>query len=116
MQTLLAQATDVVNGLSVAASSAGYGNSAPSVETILAQTINVVLSASGIILLGFLIYAGFLYMTAGGDNDKVKKAKRLITNTIIGIVIIVGAYAISVFVIGQVAQVIGQPIESTTGG
>jgi hypothetical protein len=40
-------------------------------------------------------------MTAGGNEDNVKKAKRLLSQSIIGLIIIVTAYAISTFVISQ---------------
>jgi hypothetical protein len=40
-----------------------------------------------------------MYMTAGGDPGKVDKAKKMITEGIVGIVIIIAAYSISSFVI-----------------
>lgn len=78
------------------------GTGAGDLPTLIANIINVLLSIVGVILVCFIVYAGFLYMTAGGDTDKVKKAKQLITQCIIGIIIIVAAYAISTFVIDQI--------------
>ena len=66
---------------------------------IVGNIINVLLGFLGIVLLGYLLYAGFLWMTAGGDEENVKKAKDMIKNAIIGLVIIVAAFAISSFVL-----------------
>ena len=69
------------------------------VQGIVVLVINSILSLLGVIFLIIILYAGFLWMTAGGNDDQVGKAKKLMTNSIIGIVIIVGAYAISYFVL-----------------
>ncbi len=42
----------------------------------------------------FLIYAGFVYITANGEQAKIDKAKKLIWGTIIGILIIFSVYAV----------------------
>lgn len=67
--------------------------------TLIGNFINVFLSILGIIFVVLVVYAGFLYMTASGEDEKVKKAKKLLTQAVIGIVIVVTAYAISSFVI-----------------
>jgi outer membrane murein-binding lipoprotein Lpp len=64
------------------------------------QIVGVVLSFVGVIFLGLMIYAGIMWMTAQGNEQQVTKAKDLITNSIIGIVIVFAAYALTVF-IGQ---------------
>ena len=46
------------------------------------------------IIIFFLIFAGFSYLTAGGNPEEIKKATRMFTYTIIGAVLILGAYAI----------------------
>jgi hypothetical protein len=73
--------------------------------TIVGNIINVVLGFLGILLLGYLLYAGFLWMTAGGAEDQVKKAKAIIQQSIIGLVIIAAAFAISTFVLGSLLNV-----------
>lgn len=72
--------------------------------TLIGNFINVFLSVLGIIFVVLIVYAGFLYMTAGGDDDGVKKAKKLLSQAIIGLVIIVAAYAISNFVIDSLVS------------
>ena len=68
-------------------------------QDIIVLVINSVLGLLGVIFLVLIIYAGFLWMTAGGNEDQVGKAKGLLINAIIGVIIIVAAYAISYFVL-----------------
>ena len=65
---------------------------------MIGNLISVVISLLGIIFLGLTLYAGFLWMTAGGDTDKVGKAKTLLQQGIIGMIIILASLAISNFV------------------
>jgi hypothetical protein len=67
-------------------------------ETI-ASIINVALSMLGIIVVVIIIYGGFLWMTAGGNEEKVGDAKKWIFGGIIGLVIILASYAIAQFVV-----------------
>jgi len=46
-----------------------------------------------------MVYAGYLWMTARGESDQVDKAKKIIVQSIIGLVITVGAYSITAFVV-----------------
>jgi hypothetical protein len=72
---------------------------------IIGQIINIILGFLGIVLLLLILYAGFLWMTAAGDDDKVGKARRIIADSVIGLVIIVAAFAISNFVLGALVDV-----------
>ena len=49
--------------------------------------------------LGLAIYAGIIWMTASGSEEKVSKAKEMLTESIIGIIIVLAAYAISYFIL-----------------
>lgn len=80
-----------------------------SLPQIIGNIINVLLSFMGVLLLVYIIYAGFLWMTSDGDTG-TKKAKDMIKNAVIGLVIIVSAFAISSFVLTQLAG-----LQSTTG-
>lgn len=76
---------------------------------MIGNIINVILGFLGVILLIYILYAGFLWMTAGGDETKVKTSLAMIKNAIIGLIIVVAAYAISTFVLSKLVQ-------ATTGG
>jgi hypothetical protein len=88
-------------------SNAGLGEPKPLTQ-IIGQIINVALGFLGIVLLFYLLYAGFLWMTAGGDDGQVKKARTMISQAVIGLIIIVAAFAISTFVLGSL-------VNATTG-
>lgn len=70
---------------------------------IIGSFISVFLGLLGIIFLVLVLYAGFLWMTAQGETEKTEKAKKLLTQAVIGLVIILGAYAISGFVVDAIA-------------
>ncbi len=71
------------------------------------KLINVFLGLLGIIFLILVIYAGFLWMTAGGDDKKVATAKNILISAVVGLVVLLSAYAISNFVIDQLTLATG---------
>jgi len=78
------------------------GDNAPDLlNTLLSNIIGFLTIIGGI---GFLIYftiGAISWITAGGDQAKVDTAKKYMTNGAIGMIIIVGAYAIAA-IVGQV--------------
>jgi Zn-dependent protease with chaperone function len=75
----------------------GLGNEDPRI--IAAGIINVILGFLGIIAVVIVLLGGFKWMTAGGNEDKVAEAKKLIVAGVIGLVIILASWGISKFVI-----------------
>lgn len=69
-------------------------------ETV-ASIINVALSLLGIVAVVIVLAGGFTWMTAAGNEEKVDKAKKMIFAGIIGLAIILSAYAIAKFVISS---------------
>lgn len=67
-------------------------------ETI-GHIIQVILAFVGTIFFALTVYAGFLWMTAAGNEDKVSQAKSIITSATIGMVVVVAAYSITFFVL-----------------
>lgn len=70
---------------------------------IIATVIQVFLSLLGLIFIILILYAGYNWMSAGGDEQKVTKAKETIQRAIIGLVIIVLAYSITYFVFNNLS-------------
>jgi len=64
--------------------------------------IRTLMGLLGIIFVVLMVYAGFLWMTARGDKGTVDKAKDIIRNSIIGIILIFLAYAITGFVVNAI--------------
>ena len=65
--------------------------------------IQVAIGLTGVIFVIYLIYAGYLWLTAGGDSKKVESAKWIIRNCVIGLIIIALAYAITSFIFQRIA-------------
>ncbi len=91
----------LVNGIGVNAT----GGSPQPLERILGNIINAVLGFLGIVFLILLLYAGFLWMTAQGEEKQVTKAKDIIKQAVIGLIVIVAAFAISNFVLSSLVNV-----------
>lgn len=68
----------------------------------IGNLIRIGIGMLGIVFLVLTIYAGFLWLTASGDSDKVDHAKQTLQRGVIGLIIISAAYAIATFVIGAV--------------
>ena len=83
-------------------------NSSQADETTLAVTvaeiIKIVLSFLGVIFIVLIIYAGFLWMLSAGNEERISKAKSIIISAIIGVAIILAAYAITQFVISNLLK------------
>ncbi|MDD4900988.1 MAG: hypothetical protein PHS62_02655 [Patescibacteria group bacterium] len=78
----------------VAASTGPYAQANnDTLVSIVGNVVGIALGLIGIVFLGLMLFAGYNWMTAQGDEEKVGKAKSIIIQTIIGIIIIVGAYA-----------------------
>ena len=77
----------------------GLGNRDP--RDIAAQIIQVALGFLGIIAVIIILWGGFKWMTAGGNEDKVEEAKKLIIAGVVGLAIIIAAFAIATFVLNS---------------
>lgn len=73
----------------------GQNNDLASIVGIVIQAF---LSLLGVLFLTYMLYAGYNWLIAQGDEEKVTKAKDTIRRAIIGLIITVGAYAISFWV------------------
>lgn len=65
---------------------------------IAGTVVNVFFSILGVIFLILMLYGGYNWMIAGGDNSKVEKAKDTIKRAVIGLIIIISAWVITAFV------------------
>ena len=80
------------------------GGANTDLRTIIARIINFALGFLGIIAVVIILFGGFKWMTAAGNEDKVSEARKLLVAGIIGLVIILAAWAVSTFVIGAIGN------------
>jgi hypothetical protein len=74
---------------------------------VAVSIIRIALGFLGIIAVGLMIYAGFLWMTAAGDEEKISKAKKIIIAAVVGIIIILASFLIVNFIISKWQSEIG---------
>ncbi|MFA4891579.1 MAG: PKD domain-containing protein, partial [Candidatus Gracilibacteria bacterium] len=67
---------------------------AKSVRELVQKVVNYALSFLGLVAILLIIYAGVMYLTAGGQTEKTDKAKKAIGYTTVGLLLILGSYAI----------------------
>lgn len=96
MITLIADETlnqIVPKGLPFTAATSGI-----STESLVSTAVGFLTIVSGLSFILYFIIAGFSWITAGGDPEKVKKAQQNITNALIGIVIVAIAYTVTAII------------------
>jgi hypothetical protein len=93
--------TGIQNQTNATADTGGYVTGNVNALDVVQIGINAFLSIIGVMFLFYMLNAGYNWMTAQGDEEKVTKAKDTIKRAILGVIIIIGAYAISVFVIAR---------------
>jgi len=82
-----------------AAENAGYNINQTGPESMISKVITTALEFVGVIFLVLAIYGGYIWMIARGNEQEIEKAKNTLIAAIIGMVIVVAAYAISYYVI-----------------
>ncbi len=113
-----AQLTPDSTGLSKAAQGTGLVTTCSGTAcllSIIGNVINLALGFLGVVLLALILYGGFLWMTSGGDTKGVEKAQIMIRNAVAGAVIVAASYAISAFVLGQLAVISSGGATTPTG-
>lgn len=94
-----AQSGDIEGLLKDAAGSQGAGyntaiDSQTGIATFAGLIVRTFLSLTGLIFMIYIVYGGFLWLTSGGNEEKMTKAKSIIRNGIIGLIVIFSAAAI----------------------
>lgn len=97
--------TKAAGGLETSAST-GYGvktsellgsKDKGGIPGLVGVIVGSVLAFVGIIFFVLMIYGGFTWMTAGGNEQTITKAKDIIFSAAIGLIIVLAAYAFTKF-------------------
>ena len=78
------------------------------VRTTIARIIRTAMGLLGIVAVVIILIGGFKWMTAGGNDEQTGEAKQWIFSGIIGLAIILSAYALATYVINSL-------VSATTG-
>ena len=101
-----AQVTDYDNtfGIDIVDNSLGgaLGQSNTDPRDVITRIINIALGFLGIIAVVIVLFGGFKWMTAAGNEDKVEEAKKILGAGVIGLVIILAAWALASYAIGVI--------------
>jgi amino acid transporter len=65
-----------------------------SASALILRIINIALGVAGLVAVLFLVIGGFRYITSAGNEETAEQAKKIITNAIIGIVVIILSFVI----------------------
>ncbi len=69
-----------------------------SLPVTIGKIVGSVLAFVGVLFLILMIYGGFTWMMARGNEQEVEKAKEIITNAVIGLIVVLAAYAITAYI------------------
>lgn len=78
-------------------------NALSNLETLISNMIGLITVLGGLFFVFFFIQGGLSWVTAGGDSGKIDKARGQMTQGVVGLVVLVAAYAI----IGLIGSVVG---------
>ncbi|MFH1099142.1 MAG: hypothetical protein V1723_04490 [Candidatus Uhrbacteria bacterium] len=89
--------------LDTAGHEAGYetGGGQTQLATMIGRIINGTGALLGVIFVAQMVYAGWLWMTARDEAEQMEKAKHIIRRSIVGLAIVIGAWSITIFVLGR---------------
>lgn len=98
-RAIASEGTDAaLSGLSSSSSTAGLSNANLDIPTLIGNLLSTVLGFTGTIFFILVVWAGILWMTAGGSQENIKKAQDILKAAIIGLIIVLSAYAITKFI------------------
>lgn len=76
-----------------------------SAEHVIIRIIQWALGLLGLIAVVFVIFGGIMWMTSAGNEEKITKAKKIITSALIGLIVVTLSWAIITFIIRTTANV-----------
>ena len=102
-------AAQINSGLDSTATAAGLPAGNVNIAATVGTYIKSLLGLVGVAFLILTIYAGILWMIARGDEEMVTHAKDILRNSVIGMIIIFLAYAITTYIVSAVLKGAGLP-------
>lgn len=105
-------ADDRSYGLNMTANEAGFNiqnatNQGAELNNLIGTIVNTLLGLTGVIFMLVIIAAGDMWITAGGNEEKIKKAQGMIFNGVVGLAITFAAYLAAEFIIKVALTTVG---------
>lgn len=111
--SLAAGSDAALNGLNATAGTAGLKDNNTDLPATIGNIVGAGLAFVGVVFMILIIYGGLLWMTSRGNEQQVEKAKDLIYSAVIGLIIVLSAYAITFYIGGILGQTSpGTPAET----
>lgn len=82
-----------------------FGLGTADLEATVINIVQWVLGFLGLIAVIMILYGGFIWITAGGNEDKVASAKKIISAAVVGLIVVLLAWAIVTFVVNTASDV-----------
>ena len=83
---------------------AATGLGSQDIRFTIARIISVALGLLGIIAVVLVLYAGFKWMTAAGNEENAASARKILMSAVIGLIIILSAYSLTRFIMTNLFQ------------
>lgn len=122
LSVALAQAPEAGQGLNVtnsaidaldttagAAKITADPKTSPTVAQIVGGVINIALGIFGLFFFTLTIYGGIIWLTAGGNKERADKAVKILTNSSVGVIIIIIAYLVTNYIVFQLIGFVTAP-------
>lgn len=87
----------------------GSGYTDRSIEQIAVDILNAALGLVFIIVFSFIVYGGYYWMMSGGNEEKIKKSRQILTASFIGLMIILGSLSITNIIVGAIGGTVDVP-------
>lgn len=78
----------------------------PGFSKLITTGIQIAFTVAGLMLLFYLFYGAFLYISSGGEEERVTKARNTMTYAIIGIILLVAGLSIFMIIAGNVLGIV----------
>ncbi len=76
----------------------------PNLSSFLLGIVNVAIQYGAILIVFFIVFAGFKFVTAQGNSEKVSEARKMLTWVVVGAFVLLGVYVIRAAICGTIKQ------------
>lgn len=87
------------------ATTSGYSTE-KTIEDLAATVIRVITGILGVLFLSFAFVAGYNWMNAGGNEEKIKKSKETLRDLLIGLILVLAVYALASYLGGLISNLL----------